>query len=59
MYTQVCLFVTARFISLIITEPSTGSLKIPVMTGTPFQTTSRGVPTFTEAIFMVSDMLTF
>jgi hypothetical protein len=32
----------------IITRPSTGCLKMPVVTGFPFQSTSRGTPTQTE-----------
>ncbi|QFS50359.1 hypothetical protein GXM_07853 [Nostoc sphaeroides CCNUC1] len=41
----------------IITRPSTGSLKIPVVTVLPFQSTSRGSPTLTEITCTISYLL--
>jgi len=52
VYSEVCLLIAGEISLLILTEPATGSLKIAVWTVIPFQTTSRGVPTFTETIFM-------
>ena len=39
-----------------MTRPATGSLKIPVETGSPLLTTTRGRPILTEMIFM-SDLI--
>src|SRR5690349_12394710 len=37
-----------------LTRPATGSLKMPVVTTRSFQTTSRGIPTFTEISFITT-----
>ena len=40
----------SRFNVRSITRPVTGSLKMPVETGSSFRSTNRGRPTFTETI---------